>query len=178
MYKINCRCSLLKFILFVDFILVFAFVVIIGLIYFRPSFMYPDVEMSINFLGKTRMEVWNTVVDWEKKFGSGDKLLISADIDINKIATDSTKRYSDFPFEYWFDKNEPESQENKSELNYLLKEEISPRLRKGRRWLVFRKYSMFLYAYPFASGLALEFDENGIVKKQYPFYLDRKKYKE
>lgn len=160
--------SVFKLLLIADLVLAAAFGIVLLFICFRPCCMYPKTDIAVDFLGKSREEVWRAVEEQEKKSGDGDKILIAGDYGENAPAI---KPRCDFAWEYWFDKSDIRKEENEKELDKLLGRKEHAKRYLERRWLVFRRTFVFLHAYPFASGIALEFDGAGIVRKQYLYYL-------
>ena len=61
----------LKPILLIDFVLVFVFAIVLLFIYFPPRCFYPNVDFAVNFLGKTRNDVWEVTMAMEKCMDGG-----------------------------------------------------------------------------------------------------------
>lgn len=160
----------LKPILLIDFVLVFVFGIVLLFVYFPPRCFYPNVDFAVNFLGKTRNDVWEITMAMEK-CTEGRRVLIAGDYYGASASPMRMSQKCDFPWEYWFDKEDIYNEENKGELDRLLGRKEHANRRLERRWLVFRRTTALLGAYPLASGIAVEFDEGGIVTAQYPYYM-------
>lgn len=160
----------LKPILLIDFVLVFVFAIVLLFIYFPPRCFYPNVDFAVNFLGKTRNDVWEVTMAMEKCMDGG-RVLIAGDYNGASVSSMKMSPKCDFSWEYWFDKEDVYSEENKEKLDCLLGRKGYANRQLERRWLVFRRTTAFLGADPLASGIAVEFDEGGIVTAQYPYYM-------